>query len=146
MKDHALDVRLADLQQEADILVQKIDAAKADGQDKSAVGELMLKYAGIRGRVDEIHAWKEVAEKGARYGTQVRVDGVWRPKLPVFGSIEKALEAMNSPTGGGIHSAAAVKAAREFRAAEDALNAARAVEGRSPLLSEAERKPFNTTL
>jgi len=36
--------------------------------------------------------------------------------LPEFGSLERALEAMNSPTGGG-HSAAAVKAAREFRSA-----------------------------
>ena len=85
-------------------------------------------------------------EKGAKYGMSVRVNGMWRPKLPEVGSVEKALEAMNSPDGGFGHSAMAVKAAREFRSSEDAQNCVRSLDGRSPIIPEKERKPFNTTL
>jgi hypothetical protein len=146
MKYRALELRLEDLQTQAEVLVKRIDEAKESGQDRSVIGELMLEYAGVNARMNEILLWKKMEEANPKYGTQVRVDGMWRPKLPEFGSIERALEAMHSPTGSGIHSAAAVRAAREFRATEDARNTVIALDGRSPLIPEGERKPFNTTL
>src|SRR3989304_2027689 len=118
---------------------------RASGAEKTAIAELMLKYTDVEARMDEIRLWEKAEEENPRYGTQVRVNGMWRPKLPEFGSLERALEAMNSPTGGG-HSAAAVKAAREFRSSEDARETVRSLDGRSPLVPEEERKPFNTTL
>lgn len=145
MRHRALQQRLEDLQVQEEILVKQIDTAK-ETQEKSAVGELMLQYAALKARQDEVSLWMAAEESSPKYGTQVRTDGMWRPKLPEFGSIDKALEAMNSPTGGGIHSVAAMLSAREFRTVEDTREAVRALDGRSPLMPENERKPFNTTL
>ena len=126
-------------------MLKQVSEAGARGPEKPVIAELMLKYPDVEARMDEIHLWEKAEEQNPRYGTQIRVNGMWRPKLPEFGSLERALEAMNSPTGGG-HSAAAVRAAREFRSSEDARETVRSLDGRSPLVPEEERKPFNTTL
>ena len=146
MRHRALELRLQELELRKVFLEGQIDDAKASDAEKSAIGELMIQYADASGRMDEIRQWQKEAETDPKYGTQVRADGMWRPRLPEFGSIELALEAMNSPDGGFGVSPAAVKAAREFRAQEDAQETVKALDGRSPLIPEGERKPFNTTL
>jgi len=146
MRPQALVLRLADLEVQEEILAKKIDSAKAEEQDKAIIGEMMLEYAGIKARQDEILQWQKSAEADPRYGTPVRVNGMWRPKLPEFGSIEKALEVMSAPNGTCPHTVDGVYAAREHLTVESATEAVRAMNGRSPLIPEDERRPFNTTL
>jgi hypothetical protein len=129
-----------------EFIASQIKEAEAAGTTKATLAELMLQYNDVCARMDEIRQWQKADEASPKYGTQVRVNGAWRPKLPEAGSIEKALAAMNSPDGGLGHSAAAVRAAREFRAGKDAQTTVRSLDGRSPIVPEAERKPFNTTL
>src|SRR3972149_3236867 len=117
MRHRAFELRLQELEMQLEFLVKQINEARTSGAEKTAIAELMLKYTDVEARMDEIRLWEKAEEENPRYGTQVRVNGMWRPKLPEFGSLERALEAMNSPTGGG-HSAAAGKGARELRCRE----------------------------
>ena len=146
MRHRDLELRLQELEFRQIFLEQQIDEAKAADADKSSIAELMIQYADVSARKDEIRQWQIADEADPKYGTQMRVDGMWRPKLPEFGSIEKALECMNSPDGGFGLQPAAVRAAREALAQNDNQEVIRALDGRSPLLPEGERKPFNTTL
>jgi len=146
MRHRDFELRLQGLELRQVFLEKQIDEAKASGAEKSAIGELMVQYADVSARMDEIRQWQNEENSDPKYGSQVRVDGMWRPRLPEFGSINKALEAMNSPDGGHGLSPAAVKAAREYQERGDVQEVIRALDGRSPLLPEGERKPFNTTL
>ncbi len=146
MNDQARKFRLQELEAERQFLVTQIEDAKKECQDRAIIAEKMLKYTDLEARIDEINLWTVADEKSARYGTQIRVNGMWQPKLPVYGSVEEALEAMNSPDGGFGHSAGAVRAAREMRAKEDYQGCVWSLDGRSPLIPEDERKPFNITL
>jgi uncharacterized coiled-coil protein SlyX len=146
MRHRALELRLQELELRQVFLKQQIDEAKTSGAEKSAIGELMTQYVDVSARMDEIRQWQKTDAESPKYGTQVRVDGMWRPKLPVFGSMEKALESLTSPDGGFGLSPSAVRAARERQTQGDTQEAIRALDGRSPLLPEDERKPFNTTI
>jgi len=146
MRHRALELRLQELELRQVFLEGQIDEAKASGAEKGVIGELMTQYVDVSARKDEILQWQKEDSASPKYGTQVRVDGMWRPKLPEFGSMEKALEALASPSGGKGWSASAVRAARERQTQGDTQEVIRALDGRSPLLPEDERKPFVTTL
>lgn len=146
MNHRALEMRLQDLEDRLVILHEKIQEAKKAEAERSVIGDLMMKYTAVEAQMGEIRAWQKADEKDPKYGTQVRVNGMWRPRLPVFGSVDEALEAMNSPDGGFGATTRAIAAARAWRAERDAQETVYALDGRSPLLPEDERKPFNTTL
>lgn len=146
MRHRPLEMRLQDLEDQLVMLHEQIQAAKRDEVGKDVIGELMLKYTAVEARMDENRLWQKADEESPKYGTQIRVAGVWQPKLPVFGSVEKALEVMKDPEGHYGASARAVVAARAWRAHTDAQETANTLNGRSPLLPPEERKPFNTTL
>ena len=146
MRHRVLEMRLQDLEDKLLVLVEQIEEAKKGGAAKQVIGELMMKYSIVEARMDEVRLWQKMDEDNPKYGTQVRVDGSWRPKLPTFGSVEKALEVMKNPQEWYGTSTRAVVAARAYRAEGDAQETVNALDGRSPLLPESERKPFNTTL
>lgn len=146
MKHRDLEIRLQELEQQQAMLKTQIDEAKAGEADKSMIGELMTKWVDVTARMNEIGLWQEADAKNPGYGIQIRVDGMWRPKLPEFGSIEVAIAAMQSPDGGSGLTQNEIWAARAFRAAEDAQETVKSLDGRSPFIPEEERKKFNTTL
>ena len=145
MNHRTLEMRLQELELKQAHLEKGIDEAKASGADKEVIGKLVMEYVDISARKSEILQWQEETAKDPKYGSHMRINGMWHPKLPMFGSVEKALEAMHSPAG-WFPNADAVKAAREFNARTDVQGMLRALDGRSPLLPEEERKPFNTTI
>ena len=102
----------------------------------------------IQGGIKELKQWAREIDLDPGYGKLIRcADGVRRPKLPVFESVEQRVAALANRAGTltGL-SESDVKRAREFRAREDAEISIRNMDGRSPYIPEEERGPPRGTL
>ena len=102
----------------------------------------------FQGGIRELKQWSREIDIDPGYGKLMRcADGVHRPKLPVFKSKEERGIALNNRAGTltGL-SESDVRRSRESRAREDAEISIRNMDGRSPYISEEERKPPRGTL
>ena len=102
----------------------------------------------IQGGIKELKQWAREIDLDPGYGKLIRcADGIRRPKLPVFESVEQRVAALANRAGTltGL-SESDVKRAREFRAREDAEVSIKNMDGRSPYIPEGERGPPRGTL
>ena len=101
----------------------------------------------LQGGISELRQWSREIDLDPGYGKLLRcADGIHRPKLPIFVSVEERTAALDNRAGTGTLSESDIRRAREFRAKEDAEISIRNMDGRSPHIPEEERKQPRGTL
>ena len=144
MDQRRIELRIVYLKQQIDAL----DIQKAALSEVSQIRRIEDDILGKQGAIAELKQWGREIDLDPGYGKLVRcVDGVHRPKLPVFESREEraaATDNMEGTTAG--MSASDVLRAREQNARDGAEVSIRNMDGRSPYVSEDERSAPRGTL
>lgn len=100
-----------------------------------------------QGAIAELKQWTRELDLDPGYGKLIRSgDGSRKIKLPMFESREERAAALENRAGTATLSESDIRRAREFRAREDGEVSVRNMDGRSPYVSEEERKPPRGTI
>jgi hypothetical protein len=105
----------------------------ATDEDMRELERLLLKN---EGKLEEMQDWMRILNKDPGWGDLINVEGRQVPRMPKFKSPEERQERLaNWPSAKG-HDEDYVRRAREFRAAEDAQDDARFLDGIGPIAEE----------
>jgi hypothetical protein len=124
-------------------VIATLEHKKGSLEDVSAIRRIEDEILKLQGGLLELRQWGRELDLDPGYGKLIRcADGIHRPKLPVFKDKEQRSAALSNRAGTltGL-SESDVRRAREFRAKEDAETSIVNMDGRSPYISEEERKP-----
>jgi hypothetical protein len=123
--------------------IATLEHKKESLDDVSTIRRIEDEILKLQGGLLELRQWGRELDLDPGYGKLIRcTDGMHRPKLPVFESKQQREAALNNRAGTltGLKESD-VRRAREFRAREDAEVSIKNMDGRSPYITEEERKP-----